>query len=181
MPRHGLRTHDATASAPPVPAGTDGALELGAQGIAAQPACQVVAHVDDGLRSRLHAEHRVERGHAVRLGRRDGQALADVVQAALADPSGAGLQRVQGGEQQVALVASRAPAAREPGLDATVADTTDPARLGRTEERIDGGPLLLGGSGGRQVEIHDAPVTRRRASRRSRRPATASRSGSRWP
>ena len=51
-----------------------------------------------------HAEHRVERRDAVGLGRRHLQALAGVVQPALADPADPPLQRVQDRQQERALI-----------------------------------------------------------------------------
>ena len=75
---------------------------------AAHPARQVVTGVDHDLGSGLDAEHRVEGGDAVGLGGRHRESFADVVEATLADPSHPGLQGVQGGQQQVALLASRA-------------------------------------------------------------------------
>ena len=63
---------------------------------ARQPARDVVADVDDRLRLRLDREHRVEGRDAVGVGRRDGEALADVVERARGDPADARLRRPRG-------------------------------------------------------------------------------------
>ena len=90
------------------------ALEVGAGLLGAgEPAGDVVADVGDGRRARLRREQRVERGDAVRLGGRHGQAPADVVEARLGDLPDPVLQRVQRREQQVAAAPGFVPAARD--------------------------------------------------------------------
>ena len=86
----------------------DGLLERRAQLLRASDAtCEVVTDVHHILRALLDAEHRIERGDPVRLRGRNGQSLADVVQPAFADPAHPGLERVQGGEQEVPLLPCR--------------------------------------------------------------------------
>ena len=77
-----------------------------------QPAGDVVADVGDDRRPRLRRVQRVERRDAVRLGRRDGQPLRDVVERRLADPADPRLDRVEGRQQLVAPGAGRVPALR---------------------------------------------------------------------
>ena len=153
----------------------DGSLELGAERVPADPAREVVTDVDDRLRTRFHAEHRVERGDAVGLGRGNGEPLTDVGESALADPPDPGLKRVEGGEQQVPLLPGGAAAPREPPLGAGLARPSDPARLRRAEQVVDGGALLVGRRRRHQMQIHGAPVIPRpgrRAGRRARAPAS---------
>ena len=76
-------------------------------GAARQPAGDVVAHVHDRLRLRLDREHRVERRDAVGVGRRDGEALADVVERAGRDPADARLGGPERREQQMPARARR--------------------------------------------------------------------------
>ena len=84
---------------------------------AGQPAGDVVADVGDDRRPRRRREQRVERGHAVRLGRGDGQPPADVVERRLADPADPRLDGVEGRQQLGAPGARRVPAARGVPVD----------------------------------------------------------------
>ena len=164
------------------PGGTERTLQLRAERVAADAACEVVADVDHRPRPRFDAEHGVERRDPVRLGRRHGQALADVGQAALADPPDAGLQGVERREQEVALVPGRTAPASEPPLVARRAFPADPTGVRRAEELVDGRALLIAGSRRHHVQVHDHPINRRPGSRSRRRaPAPASRSAPRWP
>ena len=112
-PRHGLRSQVAAPSA----AGSRPARASRSRSAhsvlgAGQPAGDVVADVGHDRRPRRGREQGVERGDAVGLGRRDGQAPADVVERRLADPAEPGLDRVERRQQQVAArprrVAARA-------------------------------------------------------------------------
>ena len=96
----------------------------------------VVAHVHHARRPLVDREQRVERGHAVDVGGRHGQAARDVVQPAGADPARALVQRVQRGQQQVTLLARLVPAVR----GVPVVDRVGPGPDGqrRAQERVDG-------------------------------------------
>ena len=83
----------------------------------------------------------VERGDAVRLGRRDREASRDVVERRLADPADPVLDGVEGREQLVARGPRGVPAARGVAVDAGSSRAADPAGLGRPEDRVDRGPL----------------------------------------
>ena len=119
----------------------------------AHAARQVVTGVDHDLGSGLDAEHRVEGGDAVGLGGRHRESFAHVVEAALADPSHPGLQGVQGGQQQVALLASRAASPGHAVRD-LVALGAVPAAGGFAQEIVDRCALVLRGRGEHQVQVH---------------------------
>ncbi len=104
------------------------------------------------------ANMRVEGGHAVRLGRGDGQPPADVVEGRLADPADARLQRMQRREQQRAAGPRRvAPGCCVP-IDAGVAWPAHPARFRWPQDRVD--RVAFHGRGQRpdDVEIHRGRV-----------------------
>jgi hypothetical protein len=117
----------------------DPVLEIGAQLLrSACHAGDVGADVRHGRRLRLEREQRVERRHPIGLGRRDCEPLADVVERAGADPSGAALHGMEHREQQMPLGARRVAAAS----DATVAvgrgEGAHPTAVGWAEHRVDG-------------------------------------------
>ena len=102
-PRQGLRNQAARAVAGRLAGRAERALEGGAGLLGAgQPAGDVVADVGHERRSLLRGEQGVERGDAVRLGRRHGQAAADVAEGRLADPADPCLHRVECRQQEVA-------------------------------------------------------------------------------
>ena len=68
-----------------------------------QPAGDVVTDVGDDGRPRRRREERVERGHAIGLGRGHGQPAADVVERRLADPADPRLDRVECRQQTASV------------------------------------------------------------------------------
>jgi hypothetical protein len=123
---------------------------VGQRGAAAHAAREVVADVQHRARLLVDAEHRVERRDPVRLRGRHLQPLADVVHAALADPPGGALQRVQRRQQQRPVLTRIA-------RDAEVgrrAFATLPAARRRPEHGVHGAPLLVGRRGRHQVQLH---------------------------
>ena len=88
---------------------------------AGEPAGDVVADVGHDGRPRGRGEESVEGGHAVGLGRSDGQALADVVECRGADPADPRLDRVECRDQQGAAGPRCVAAARCVSVGAAVA------------------------------------------------------------
>ena len=86
-----------------------------------QAAGDVVADVGHDRRPGRGRQQRVERGHAVGLGRRHGQPAADVAQRGLADVADAVLQRVQRRQQQVAMLARGMAAVGDVALEGRLA------------------------------------------------------------
>src|SRR4030095_6050352 len=79
------------------------ALERRAQRFPTAPtASDVVAYMNHGPRARLGREEMVEGHHAPRFRRRHGEALADVVERAVADPTDAILDGVECRQQKIA-------------------------------------------------------------------------------
>ena len=116
------------------PAGPTARVEVRAQLLrAGQPAGDVVADVGHDRRPRVRREEGVEGRDAVRLGRRDGQPLADVVEGRLADPADPRLDGVEGRQELRASGAGRVAAARGVAVDR--AD-----RAARRPSPISGGP-----------------------------------------
>ena len=136
---------------------SEGAGEVRAQPFrAGQPAGDVVADVRHHRRPRVRREEGVEGRDAVRLGRRDGQPLADVVEGRRADPADARLDGVQGRQELRASGAGRVAAARGVPVDGRIARPADPARFGWAEHGVHGGALGRGGERPDDVEIHHA-------------------------
>ena len=134
-------------------------VEVPADGFGAgEPAGDVVADMGDGRRSRRRREERVERRHAVGLGGRHGQALADVVQARLADPADPGLERVERREQRGPrrLRASWPPRATWPSVRVSRAPPDQP-ESGGAEDGVHGGTLGGRRQGTDDVQIHRDP------------------------
>ena len=160
------------------------ALELLAEGEAADsPAREVVAHVDHVGGPLLDAEHRVERRHAVGLGRRDGEALAHVVQPSAADPADARLERVQGRQQEVPLLARLATGADDAEIGCAPLGGAHPAGLRRSEQPVDRSTLGLRGGGVHQMKVHvtSIAITRDPRRRERRRSTRASPPAPPWP
>ena len=65
------------------------------------PADDIVAGMDDDRRARLGREQRVEAGDAVRLGGREPEPLANVIESAFADPADRVDEGVERGQQEV--------------------------------------------------------------------------------
>ena len=131
-------------------------LELRDQLVGAVAAAgDVLADVDDARRPRLDGEHRVERGDAVGVGRRDRQAAAELVEPAGADPADPLLQRPERGQQQVASRAGIVPRAGGVALGPEQALAAVPAVAGGAEHVVERGALgrrrLRAGN---EVEIH---------------------------
>ncbi len=123
----------------------------------------VVAQVQDRRRARFDREHRVERRDAVGLGGRDREALARVAETAGTDPARARLQRMQDGEQQVALLPGLVPAPSHTPVRLGPFPTR-PARGRRAEDRVDGGAFVVAGEVVGEDEVHGGarpPPTRR--------------------
>jgi hypothetical protein len=110
-------------------------------------------------RTRLRREERVEGGHAVGIGRRDGQALADVVKAGLADPARPCLEGMQCRQEEVPPAPGGRAAPDGTALITDAAWTSGPA-AGRTQLRVkdgvDGGTLGRCGERADDVEVHAA-------------------------
>ena len=158
-PRHGLRSHVARPSRVGSPAAPTARVRSAQMRLrAGQPAGDVVADVGDDRRSRGRGEQGVERGDAVGLGRRDGQALADVVERGRADPADPRLDRVECRQQLGPTRPDRVAAARGVPVRAGVARPADPARLGRAEHGIHRGALGGGGERADDVQIHQRRV-----------------------
>ena len=129
-PRHGLRSQVARPSRIGSPAGPRARVEVRAQPFrAGQPAGDVVADVGHHRRPRVRREEGVEGRDAVRLGRRDGQPLADVVEGRRADPADPRLDGVEGRQELRASGAGRVAAARGVPVDGRIARPADPARF----------------------------------------------------
>ncbi len=107
---------------------------------AVDPAGKVIADVDDRERRRRGAEQRVKRRHPVRLGGRDGEASADVVKRAGADPADLVLYCVQHRQQQVPPGSRGVPAVSGMGVGRRALPAI-PAALRRTKDRVDGSTL----------------------------------------
>ena len=156
-PRHGLRCQvtPAPLDAASASLGPEPALHLLAHLLrAVHPAGEVVADVDDRGRRRAGAEQGVERRHPVRLGRRDGEPGADVVERPGADPADPFLHRVQHRQQQVPPGPRRVAAERGVPVGRRALPAF-PAGLRRPEHRGDGGPLLVGGRRrGPEPQVH---------------------------
>ena len=166
-PRHGT-AQPRRAAVPDRFAGRpDGARQVGADALrAGQPAGDVVADMGDDRWPRGGGEQGIERGDAVCLGRRDRQALADVVERRRADPADPRLDRVECRQELGPTRPDRVAAARGVPVRAGVADPADPARLGWAEHGIHRGALGGGGERPDDVQIHqressDRPRTRR--------------------
>ncbi len=133
--------------------GAEALLQLGDERLRAGAAAgDVVADVDDARRALLGREERVEGRHAVDVGRRHGQALGDVVQAARADPPGALVQRVQRRQQHVALRARGVAAVG--GVAVVDRVGARPGRQRRAQEGVDGVAFHRRGLGVEQPQIH---------------------------
>ena len=88
----------------------------------------VVTNVNDGARLRLGPQQMVEGDYAPGLRRWDGQATADVVEGAAADPANSILNRVECRQEQVALILDVSQtAARNPCLTLYPAKASDPS------------------------------------------------------
>ena len=158
-PRHGLRSQVARAVADRLAGRAERSFQVAAQRLGAgQPAGDVVADVGDDRRSRRRREQRVERGDAIGLGRRDGQALADVVEGRLADPADPTLDRVEGRQELRAPAAGRMAAACRMTVDRRIAAAARPAGGRRAQDGVNGGSF--GGRGERpdDVEVHRGRV-----------------------
>ena len=143
------------------PFGRGFARQLLAEGEPTRPAArEVVTDMDDVRRSLLDAEHRVERRHAVGVGGRDGQPLGYVVETAPADPPHAALERVQGRQQEVALVARLTTSAYDPEVARGPIVSARPPGLGFSQEPVHRRSLRLRRGGVHQMEVHAAPLTR---------------------
>ena len=127
-PRHGLGSQVVPLSPSSAPARPDRRLERpGDAGRAREPARDVVAHVGDDRRPRRGRREGVERGDAIRLGRRHGEPLRDVVERPAAHPAHAPGRGVERGEQQVPSRAGVVPAMRRVPVERGVPDAAVPA------------------------------------------------------
>jgi hypothetical protein len=138
--------------------GAYGPLEVVAEALrAGDSAGQVVADVYHDGRPRRGGEEGVEGGDAVGLGRRDGEAPADVAEAGL-DPADPRLERVEGRQQQVALCAGGVSASGDPPVDCDLARTAIPTGRRRSEHGIDRGPFGRGCERPDDVQVHARSV-----------------------
>ncbi len=147
----------------------DGACQSGAHVLRAQQlAGDVVADVGDGRRLRGRGEQGVEGRDAVRLGGRDRQPAADVVQRPAADPAEPFLGRLEDRQQQVPMAPRAVSAARDVAIDRRALAPV-PAPTGRAdqrvEERVDRGALLGRGRRPDDMEVHSPPSLARRRGR----------------
>ncbi len=148
-----------------------------AEGEPARPSArQVVTDVHDVRGSLLDAEHRVEGRHAVGVGRGNGEPLRDVVETAPADPAHAALERMQGRQQEVALVARLTASAHDPKVARGPLLTPLPAGLRWPQESVHRRPLRLRRGGVHQMEVHATSVIRGLLRRRTPASAPARRS-----
>ena len=132
-------------------------LELGDQLVGAVAAAgDVLADVDDPRGPGLDGEHRVERRDAVRVGRRQRQPAAELVEAAGADPADPLLQRPERRQQQMPPRAGRRGRrlAVLPSGPSSRAPPSQPSRAG-AEHAVEGRTLGRGRLGaGNQVQVH---------------------------
>ena len=136
--------------------GSNRSLELGAELLRAlAPAGDVVAHVHHPPGARHRGQEGVERRHAVRVRRRHGEPLGDVVERALADPPDPGLDGVERRQEEVSPAPGRMAAFGGMGVPG-LALAAVPARRRRAEERIDRRALL-----GRRFRGHEMEIQRR--------------------
>ena len=121
-------------------------------------------------RARRRRQQRVERRNAPRVRRRNVQTRAHVVEARLADPADARLQRLQRRQEQVPLLARLAPAGRGMRVASISARSAVPRRAGRSEQRIHRGTLVVGRRGVPQVQVHQSsPAAAKGSCARARR------------
>ncbi len=113
----------------------------------------VVTDVGDPGRPLLGGEEGVEAGHSVRLGRGDGETLADVVERTPADPADRGLHGGQGGQEQMAPRSDLGTGSHDTQVSGGAIGPADPARVRGPEHVVDHGPLL-----GRRVDVEKAQV-----------------------
>ena len=131
-PRHGLRSQRRVLVARRLARRSEPRPQLIADPLRAeQPAREVVADVGDDRRPRRRRQQRVERGDAVRLGRRHGEPLRDVVERAATDPALARRRGLERREQQVASRPRVVPAVGDVALGRDVASAAVPAAPAR--------------------------------------------------
>ena len=100
----------------------------------------------------------VEGRDAVDLGRRDGEALGQVVGRTTADPPDRVLERVQCRQQEVPAFALELPAADHPRA----------VGLCRPEDALDRLPFEVGGGGAAEVDVHSGQARSGRSARSTR-------------
>ena len=140
---------------------------------AAVPAHDVVAQMHGEVALGFEGQQRVEIGHAVGLGGRNGEPLTNVRHGSGADPADLVLDRLEGGQEKVAPPLGGTPSSGDPAVLGR-ADTALPSVLRRTENGIDGATFFQSGRGVDQPEIHFRPPL-------TSAPGRSSRSGSRSP
>ena len=131
----------------------------------------------DPRRPLLGRQEHVEGGDTVGLGRGNAESLGNVVEAAGTDPADRTLQRLQGGEQEVAVRrCGGVPAERNVAVERRPSPTI-PRRLRRSEQCIDGCTLVFCSGRRHQMQVDGAlPRTfaRQITSRRAAVQATTS-------
>jgi hypothetical protein len=101
----------------------------------------IVAHMKHTRRTRRGREQRIEGRDAPRVGRRHAEAETHVLEARLADPADALLERAERGEQQVALLARHPSADGDMRIALVAALSAIPRRLWCAQQSIDRGTL----------------------------------------
>jgi hypothetical protein len=140
--------------------------------------------VQHGAGARPHREQRVKARHAVRLGRRHGEAKRDVVQRAGRDPTGPTLHGVKRRQQEMAAVAAGVASASDPERRPVVPPAALPPALRRAEQLVDGLPFVGRGDGVRQMKVQPAsmpPITPLPGKRAPPPAPAACRSARLWP
>ena len=121
-----------------------------------QPTRDVVAHVNYGPGLRVGSEEMIEGDHTPSFCRRYGQAPADIIECAAANPTDPILNRVESWQQQVApLLDLTQAASRNPCITFDATEASYPCRFRRTEQPIDGLPLFCAGLSPDDVQVHD--------------------------
>ena len=128
------------------------ATRHGDLGGAVHPADHVIAHMHHGGGPLLDGEHGVEAGHAEQLRGRNAQAARDVIQAPGTDPAGAGVKRMQRGQDQTSTFGVAT------GLPGHPRGAVGRRGIIGTPDGIDSVALVVRRLVGREVKVHQACV-----------------------
>jgi hypothetical protein len=129
---------------------------LGQFGRALAPAGDVVAHMKHARGARRGREQRVERRDAPGVRGRNAESRAHVLEASLADPPDALLERAKRGKQQMPLLAHLAATVRYVGVVCIASLPALPRRFRNTEQPVDRGTLFIGWGDVPQAQIHQS-------------------------
>ena len=103
-------------------------------------------------------QQRVERHHTPDLGEGHGESRAQVIESAFGEPTGSGLNCVQGGKEQVATGAGLMPADGQVAVPARHALASIPTRRWSPKDPIDCCAFFVGRRRVPKMEIHWASV-----------------------